>query len=635
MSVLDPGITPITDSQTLSSSDELAHFKDTDYEEILLDIVGSTKLDNDVRPAVVDGEIEDAIDSTPTVRLTIHDPEWTLPSNGTLDEVIDLYLGGRWYRLDGFEFNDDEITLIFIIRNAAYLMHHTNHKKSSRAKTTRAEFVLILVRTVKKSKIVFVASELHKKQAVEDPDTNRASRDKKREKGLTPDGITVKGQPADDDQVKNIEAVLVVGDNMNAPRKALIGAVMCITQEASARRSATAFSQNGAQVGLFQQSKKMGWPATRDPYKDAPAFYKRFIPIVKSAASNADMGSLIDRVQGSGVPAAYNAWQKEAENTVDAYLSGDTPKSIQYNKQYAFEAGILDETTGERSNYLADIYRLGEEVAWNAFWVKNELHFENQDKLFKSRAIMSIGRDHPAVKSVQGTSDSSKKLDTMEITVHMDRWVCPVGACINFTDGSPKTTKGKWLVTNIKRPIFSTEGTITLSKPVPPKKEPASEVGKKSTGGQPYAVDTDGGAKAIVDRAAEIAKDSSGGKTFVVSDYRPGSTTTSGSTSDHSQNSSRQAARDIAVPGINAITGPPSPLLDRAVVEIGKAFGRKYVAGQTVDADTFEWHGYRVQIIWRTPKYGGHMGHIHVGARWTKGTAPGQAALGYAQRPGE
>lgn len=635
MSFIDTDLTPITESQTLSSAEELGHFQDTDYDEIFLDIVKTVKLDDvDIRPAVIDGEIEDALDSTPTIRLVIHDPGWHLLNSGIIDSVVDMYIGTRWYRLDGYEINDDNITLIFIIRNAAYLMHHTNHKKSSRGKTTRAEFILLLVRTVKKVKIKFIATDLHKKQAIEDPDKDRKSRDKKRDKGLGTEGLTVKGKPADGDQSKNMEDVLVVGDNMGAPRRALIGAIMCITQESGCRRSATAISQNGAQVGLFQQSEKMGWPATRDPYKDAPAFFDRFIPIIKAAPSGADMGALIDRVQGSGIPSAYNAWLDEATNTVDAFLSGDTPKAIQYNKQYAFEAGVLDEETGERSNYLADIYRLADEVAWNAFWVKNELHYESQTKLFKSRPIMEISRNHPAVKGIRGTWDSSKTVNTMEIQCEMERWICPVGACIKFLEGTEKNTKGKWLVTNIRRPIFSSEGTISLAKPTPPKKEPASETGKRSGTGQPFALDTDGGAKSIVDQCANIAKQATDNKSYVGSDYRPGSITDSGNPSDHGQNSDRQAARDIGIPGIDLINGPPSPLLDDAALEIMKAFGQDYTKGQPIVITGLMWHGYRIQIFWRTQNPKGHMGHIHVGAKWPLATKPGSAALPFARGTG-
>ena len=100
-------------------------------------------------------------------------------------------------------------------------------------------------------------------------------------------------------------------------------------------------------------------------------------------------------------------------------------------------------------------------------------------------------------------------------------------------------------------------------------------------------------------------------RTCIASDHRPGDYD-----SDHSHNDASQAARDIAVPGVDALVGPPSSTLDRAVVAIGAQFGRSYEPGQTI-IDTFEWKGYRIQVIWRTPLYGGHMGHIHIGARQT------------------
>lgn len=120
-----------------------------------------------------------------------------------------------------------------------------------------------------------------------------------------------------------------------------------------------------------------------------------------------------------------------------------------------------------------------------------------------------------------------------------------------------------------------------------------------------------GGARGIVSAAADVAHPYG---TYVVSDSRPGSTTSSGNSSDHSSNDANRAARDIAVQGIDAINGPPSPRLDQAVVAIGAMFGRKYKPGVAI-VDTFNWQGFRIQIIWRTPAYGGHMGHIHVGAR--------------------
>ncbi len=128
------------------------------------------------------------------------------------------------------------------------------------------------------------------------------------------------------------------------------------------------------------------------------------------------------------------------------------------------------------------------------------------------------------------------------------------------------------------------------------------------------------GAVAIVEKAVELAGSSGlctqpGPRVVcVASAFREGSRVQSGGPSDHAWNDTNRAARDIAVRGIHARFGPPSPLLDAAVVEIGKYFGRNYAYGSVIDADNFAWKGYRVQIIWRTPKYYGHMGHIHIGA---------------------
>ena len=132
-------------------------------------------------------------------------------------------------------------------------------------------------------------------------------------------------------------------------------------------------------------------------------------------------------------------------------------------------------------------------------------------------------------------------------------------------------------------------------------------------------ITTAGGARGIVEQAAVLAAEVGGKGVFVGSSHRPGDVLASGTPSDHSQNHGRLAARDIGVRGRNLLTGPPSRRLDKAVVAIGHAFGRPGYGngrrGPFQDADTFVWKGYRIQIIWRTPKWGGHMGHIHIGAK--------------------
>jgi hypothetical protein len=198
----------------------------------------------------------------------------------------------------------------------------------------------------------------------------------------------------------------------------------------------------------------------------------------------------------------------------------------------------------------------------------------------------------------------------------MKLWPAPLGSVVTVDNGGP--ADGKYLVSSMRRSYFSQNGSITLRKPMDEKPEPETEIVTKSTNdpsGGNGSVATSGGAKGIVEDARKIGEHAGGSGVFVVSAYRPGSTTDSGTPSDHSHNDSDQAARDIAVQGIDALVGPPSPKLDKAVVAIGDAFGRDYGDGNKTIIDTFNWKGFRVQIIWRTPLYGGHMGHIHIGAR--------------------
>ena len=130
-----------------------------------------------------------------------------------------------------------------------------------------------------------------------------------------------------------------------------------------------------------------------------------------------------------------------------------------------------------------------------------------------------------------------------------------------------------------------------------------------------YTITTNGGARGIVDQAYAIARRAGGSKVYVGSSFRPGDRVGSGNRSDHSGNDSYRAARDIGKQGTNLLSGPPSPELDRGIVAIGKAFGRNYGDGRGTVIDTFYWRGFRVQIIYRTPAYGDHRGHIHVGVR--------------------
>lgn len=119
------------------------------------------------------------------------------------------------------------------------------------------------------------------------------------------------------------------------------------------------------------------------------------------------------------------------------------------------------------------------------------------------------------------------------------------------------------------------------------------------------AMNPGAGARAMVERAVKLVE-LMHPALYVVSAFRPGDPM------DHGSNDWDKAARDVAYPGRDALKGPPHRDLDDAAVIIGRAFGRKYEWAEP-SVDTHHWNGWRVQVIWRVPAYGGHLGHVHLG----------------------
>lgn len=115
-----------------------------------------------------------------------------------------------------------------------------------------------------------------------------------------------------------------------------------------------------------------------------------------------------------------------------------------------------------------------------------------------------------------------------------------------------------------------------------------------------------GGAKGYVDRAVSLAN------TFGVkqiSRLRPGDRVQSGGLSDHAEDNQRRSATDLSNTGNRG----PSPEMD-AVAEAIAAMTGQRVNGKRPIVKT--WHtdgGARHQLIYRTPAYGDHRGHIHYG----------------------
>lgn len=656
------GIDPITATtsakQTGYDDDELAHFRigKDDLQSIVATIYNFGEKQQDIkrslRRILTDAVSEDSIDATPTFTLTMHDPDWEIINSGALDHTIDINPGKtphRWYRLSGFAVNDDDITLTFSTRNAMFLMKQRRPRKSNRKKVTRARFILTLVRSVKDTKIHFFSPQLDKKQKIKPTEfSSEKKRKNHREKGFSDsDKITAKHNPTDKHQRTTIEKVIAAGLDVDAPTLVIISAVMCVIQESVAGKIT---GGNPPYVGPFQQNRAMGWPATGDAYKDAKGYYSHAIPLYKKNP-NGDLGVLVANVQGVtgstnplnfGFAQSANKWRDEAQHAVKAYtgfeVGAGTSDTIEFKKKYEFQ---VPEEGLEHENYLTAIYRLAKEVNWSAYWVRDVLHYQSQEDLFKSKARARIRRFNDGVEGVSFEWQKGKRLNTMTLNVRMERWVAPIGTVVVFDEGGPG--EGRWLVTNIRRSMFDELGEITLSKPMREYREPANEPDSRTqntgrggpggtgspgdaslAGGTLADIKTSWTAKQVIDRIV-IPKARFHGMLLGISPQqvvqRNASHGGTSATTWHKGPSSLQWAADMSVG-----TSYPTEKMDNLAFDLIESFQIDMLAnplatnkdgnvpGNLIDG----YHkGFHFQLIYRTnlPQGGDHYNHVHFGVK--------------------
>lgn len=115
-----------------------------------------------------------------------------------------------------------------------------------------------------------------------------------------------------------------------------------------------------------------------------------------------------------------------------------------------------------------------------------------------------------------------------------------------------------------------------------------------------------GGSKAIIDQIRNKAAPN----LDVISAKRSTKNTSSGHPSDHWTGSRNAYAYDLSDTG----NAGPSPGQTQAAKNIMKMLGMSWSGrGRLVESPIID--GYRIQVIYNTPEYGDHRGHIHLGVK--------------------
>ena len=386
-------------------------------------------------------------------------------------------LDGRLFALVAVHKTGDQFDLTFENLAVHELRRYRKPKSWTRTNTfTRAMAVKAMCDEVTSMPggVQFFTRELHNVQAIASTKQLPSAKTTKAAKGrgFAPGApITVKHVRATPQQRDYIAQVLMTGDSMKMPYPVMVSAVMCITQESDV----SILHNPTLGMGLFSQEMYIGgqrtsWPCmTQGIPGDAKAYFNIANQSYRRNPSQS-MADLVQSVQHSGAGAAlYAAWESEARNTLKQWGTTEGSSSATFTElnQYMFKRGV----NGQREDSWTAIQRLAKEVQWRAFMVDNTLYYENDNTLITSIPFDTISEATYGIDSIDYDIDTGKAISECTVTAHFGRWQAPPGSCV-VVENDP-VVNGRWLVSQVERPLFSNIGTITLHKPQAPLPEPA------------------------------------------------------------------------------------------------------------------------------------------------------------------
>lgn len=439
-------------------------------------IIGGGPLPEQMRKQIISADLERKMDGASTLKLVVRDPTRDLLTSPYVLNGLRCTFDGLAFRLADVSKGGDDVTLTFESEGVWKLRFKSGAKKATRGKVTRAQFAASLCREVG---VKVVAPDAAKKQAIaKDADTG-VGLDKA--PGFAPGAnVTVKGKRADKAQLDVLGKVLAVGVSLDTNDTVLLAAIVCVTQESTAR-NLTGGDRDS--VGAFQQRASMGWPASRDVSKDARAFYDKAISLNRANATWTP-GFLADGVQRSYTYGTsrqgsdYQRWLAEAKATLRAYNGSGDVREVsrgEASKKYEFTRGAPGGPKGENS--WECITRLAKEVNWRAYEQAGKVYFVSDTALMRAAPLAVVKESLDWITNIDfdfSLVPTSKRLrvdvNRASIACRASRWAAAPGMVVVLEDCGP--ANGRWLVDRVARSLFSRDVSINLRQPEAAKAEP-------------------------------------------------------------------------------------------------------------------------------------------------------------------
>lgn len=589
-----------------------------------------------IGPRITRADIAQTLDQPLTITLDIWDQSRSLLQSGLLDTKLRIALDRHAFAMTRVAKNGHMITLEFEDANVNALRAFDTPLKVTRGDKSRIAFVKQLLSEKGAPKLRWYIDAGSPGSVTVETNPLALSGHEERKPGPL-SKTTVKGKQATAEQLDNIKVVLGYLFSKGASREELIMTSMCCTAES------TWHNYTGGDldsVGLFQQRKSQGWPATRDRQIDSAEFFKR-LQAAEGRFPGAEFHILIQAVQHSGTPdgSNYSPWKEESSKTVSAWNSafGGSQATVA-TSLYEFRRGGFDgqkETTWECTGRLAD------EVQYRRFIVEGIFYFLPDELLVGTGPRLVLDeRSKGMLTPIDFDMDEGVDPQTATFTMHTEDWYAPIGTCVELTNMGPGN--GVWLVNRTKGSLLTPfEQEIELVRPravlTEPPDDQTLDLDKSSGGGRslqsgredPNAAMTTGAAqgeipftfspKDVIDQiaiptAAEAVPPIT--KSVAQNDIDNSNHRHLGSASDHAGPPDYKWATDLAIgPDIRGGTNPAGAARGDAVAAaLCARFGIPWNGAGIVNATH---NGMRFQLLWRydSAQAGNHYTHVHFGVR--------------------
>jgi hypothetical protein len=482
---------------------------------------------------IVKATVKLTIEGPGTLELSLHDPDWLIEQSGVLMDrdgsdkrlrAVDVFLDGIAYRIVKASREDaDVLDLTFEDRAAAVLRDNTKPRSWSRGSKTRAQAIEAMIAEERRYPVGYYSPEKGTKQTAAAPDrpsTTPARGDTGFDPGTS---FKIKGVGAIGAQKRELATALGVADQEDATPRARVAMIAAGIGESSwtAIPNAGGSPYGGVLQGKYRSDSQ--GPKQFDIH-DTEGMARCFLKggkgfqgggAIALAREHPDwsVGRIVLEVEGSlqnfggdvaRGTAFYQAHHDEAVKIADAWNGGTQSSSsdtVLRVKEYQFTRGI----PGKRESTLDAAIRLAEEVSWRFFVAANVAAFVSDDYLLGSPALVVLEgiRDTGLLEPPTYDVDHGKVAQECTLRVDADAWSIGAGYVVVLRGDEFGLVEGRWITHTVEEDLkVATEPTtVTLVKPMAPRKEPAPDLIESTT-----SDDTTTGAGAGAARALSWAK---------------------------------------------------------------------------------------------------------------------------------